>query len=527
MKKYGFVLLLCISGLAAVSQIKVTTPAHKMIIKTKRIDVLNSPYRETNLSITPDGNYLFFMTDRGGEKWSTGPRLHFKIMAYDGDIWFSQKQNHRWTTPRGVNPPINTGDGEDEPVISPDGQKVYYQSWADGWKKHGGPYYCATLEGEKWSNIVGLGDSITLFFKNMEAKYGELATDGMTLSPDGNSFFVAFGTSYEKPMDIYFSKQSRGKWSYPVRHPLSSDGDERSLFMAADGKTLYFASSGYGGFGNLDIFKATLQPNHQVAEVVNLGRSVNTKNDDYGFIIEASGNMAYYVSNGDIFSADLSEAGSIIKPMPTKVISGTITDKLNRPIAARVSLTNIETRRVVATVQANSITGRYSLLSDETDGSYHLTFTTPAGGNHSQKLTLNNEQIFENLGLSFVFNDEKLHLLTQSKTIVVYFDVNSHQLSESFMKTLSSQLNDEMKTYIVNMVASGFTDSDGNLSSNQALSLKRAQAVATFLATFLNQPVETESFGEANPAATNASDEGKSFNRRVEVVVNYQIPQRN
>jgi outer membrane protein OmpA-like peptidoglycan-associated protein len=67
----------------------------------------------------------------------------------------------------------------------------------------------------------------------------------------------------------------------------------------------------------------------------------------------------------------------------------------------------------------------------------------------------------------------------------------------------------------------GHTDSDGSEGMNQTLSENRAGAVRDYL---LSQGVPEASivsrgFGEAHPVATNDTAEGKSQNRRVEIVV--------
>ena len=43
---------------------------HRGRIQISPVEILNSPFRETNLSITPDGKYLYFMSLRGGQPWS-------------------------------------------------------------------------------------------------------------------------------------------------------------------------------------------------------------------------------------------------------------------------------------------------------------------------------------------------------------------------------------------------------------------------------------------------------------------------
>ena len=56
-------------------------------------------------------------------------------------------------------------------------------------------------------------------------------------------------------MDLYFSIKKHGLWTFPELLNVSTRGDERSVYIAADNKTIYFSSDGYGGFGKLDIFK--------------------------------------------------------------------------------------------------------------------------------------------------------------------------------------------------------------------------------------------------------------------------------
>ena len=65
----------------------------------------------------------------------------------------------------------------------------------------------------------------------------------------------------------------------------------------------------------------------------------------------------------------------------------------------------------------------------------------------------------------------------------------------------------------------GFTDSIGSAEYNQALSLRRAEAVYRYL---VNQGVDperltVEGFGKTNPVASNDTEAGRAQNRRVEL----------
>ena len=306
-------ILIGIWGLSGVfAQREVSILDHKDRIRIHKMDILNSPERETNISISPDGRYLFFCSFRGGQFWSRH-YMYFKSQpVWDGDIWYSEKVNGNWREPRPMQYGINTSSGEDEPNISADGRTVYYQSWLpEGmWRATGGPYYASRRNGKYWGRPEGLGGGITEFFHYYNA------TDGMTISPDEKTFIVAAGHDYEmtEKMDLYISRKEGGTWSYCEPLAINTPENERSAFMAGDGKTLYFASDGYKGYGGMDIFKTTLRENGTFGPVVNIGKPFNTPADDYGFILTRDGNEAYFLRNGDIYFADLREADERIKP---------------------------------------------------------------------------------------------------------------------------------------------------------------------------------------------------------------------
>ncbi|NJL14045.1 MAG: hypothetical protein HC913_14235 [Microscillaceae bacterium] len=230
-------LIFCFFGACASLQAQFTPPRilkHPTQIRTERLNLLNSLHRETNLNVTPDGQYLFFMSGRGQMPWSTPNYTTYKGQPeFDGDIWYAQKAGTTWQAPRCLGNTINTSQGEDEPNISPDGQRVYFQSWRHDWETTNGPYYQATLSGINWGYPAGLGGGITQFFRDMSMlpPIGSLGTDGATLSPDGRTFIVAAGKDYQGNLDLYISrKNAYGQWSYLTRLSVSTLGNERSPF---------------------------------------------------------------------------------------------------------------------------------------------------------------------------------------------------------------------------------------------------------------------------------------------------------
>lgn len=103
----------------------------------------------------------------------------------------------------------------------------------------------------------------------------------------------------------------------------------------------------------------------------------------------------------------------------------------------------------------------------------------------------------------------------------VTFASNQDAINASFYPVLDSVaivLNKYDQT-LVEVV--GHTDSTGNDSINQPLSERRAQSVSAYLRSRSVLPQRLSSFGVGSryPVASNATPEGRSLNRRVEIAL--------
>lgn len=103
----------------------------------------------------------------------------------------------------------------------------------------------------------------------------------------------------------------------------------------------------------------------------------------------------------------------------------------------------------------------------------------------------------------------------------ITFDIDSSTVQPSFNQTLVS-VGLVMKKFNKTVVdVYGYTDNTGTVAHNNDLSQRRAVAVATILA---NQGIDQRRFyiagkGEDDPIASNATETGRSQNRRVEIQI--------
>jgi outer membrane protein OmpA-like peptidoglycan-associated protein len=103
----------------------------------------------------------------------------------------------------------------------------------------------------------------------------------------------------------------------------------------------------------------------------------------------------------------------------------------------------------------------------------------------------------------------------------ITFALNSSDLNAQFFSALEG-VGVVLKEYNKTVIEiAGHTDSSGSDQYNQQLSQRRAQAVATYLASqgVRNERLMTVGAGESYPIASNDTEQGRAANRRVELTI--------
>lgn len=215
---------------------------------------------------------------------------------------------------------LNSNESDYAPVISSDGQTVYFTSRRLGTtggeqdKIDSEPYedvYTSTKKGYSWTKPINMGSPIN-------TKYHD-ATVG--LSSDGNELYIYRGKV--NGGDLFVSKKVDGVWTglKPLSSTINTSYQENSASVSKDNKTLYFISNKPGGKGGKDIYIAKKDEDGNWSNVKNLGDDINTSYDEDGVFISADEQVIYFSSNGhntmgghDIFFSQKQKDGSWSKP---------------------------------------------------------------------------------------------------------------------------------------------------------------------------------------------------------------------
>jgi outer membrane protein OmpA-like peptidoglycan-associated protein len=164
--------------------------------------------------------------------------------------------------------------------------------------------FIARRNGTTWESAKNIGSPVNTPYHNSNS----------ALSADGKTLFIF---SDEGNGDLYFTHLSPdGSWTAPEPLPgiINSTFEEKSVTISKDEKTLYFSSNRPGGFGGLDLYKATKDSKGHWSNVKNLGSKINSDLDEDGPFIDYLGTTLYFSSKGrkgmggfDVFKATFDE----------------------------------------------------------------------------------------------------------------------------------------------------------------------------------------------------------------------------
>ena len=460
---------------------------------------INTPHHDLLPKITADGKYLFFAS------YPSAAEVSMNNMQ---DIFRSVWDGKEWGVPEKVPAPISDLENNDAVVgLSPDGHTMFIFRGSNG-----GDILMSELIGGEWQTPVEM---------NFNTAHKE---SSITISPDGKTLLFVRKSKTGNGNIYECKKQQDGTWSTPVLlgKNINSPYDEESPFLHPDGKTLYFSSKGHTTMGGYDIFKSTLKEG-EWQEPVNIGYPVNTTSDDFCFVLSADGKKGFYSSQRldgmggqDIYM--LTFKGEQKMPELT-LLQGIVSDaQTKKSVEAAITILDNETQKEVATFRSNAQTGEY-LVSLPAGKNYGITIEDSNYLFHSENVYLplgeGYQSIEKNIGLIRVQKGNKIRLNN------VFFETGSANLSPSSYSELDRVVLLLKQQIHLIVEIEGHTDNVGSDDANKQLSQKRAEVVTQYLISkgIKTNRLQAKGYGSAQPVGDNATETGRSLNRRTELKI--------
>lgn len=423
---------------------------------------------------------------------------------------------------------LNTKANEGAHSLSADGNTLYF-TLCDFPANYGSCDIYHSIKTDKgWSNPVNLGPNVNSKFWDSQPS---VSADGRFL------FFSSDRPGGHGNRDLYVCFKTRsGKWSNPVNlgDVVNSKGDDEAPFFHPDGKTLYYMSDGHPGMGSSDLFFSQTPDITDWSVPVNLGYPINTRHKEGAIFVTTDGATAYFakeyidssgranqkITNIDIYTFQMPDN---VRPDPVSYLEAQITDKkTGQPVSAEVRLRSLES-------------GAYNYLGKTLEDGKILV-ALPAGQKlgmfidkagyvyYSEHFDLDLDHgYYEPFRMTIGLTPIEDHLVTAEESLIlknVLFETNSHQiqsLSYFELDRLAALLeaNPDIHIHII-----GHTDNVGSSEYNLELSEKRAGEVYLYLVDKGNiaaDRITYKGMGDMQPVADNATEEGRTENRRVEV----------
>ena len=493
--------------------IKTIQAPDKKMVAAGISDSVNSPGFEYAPYITTDGKILYFC----------GLNRQDNLITDNEDILTSQNINGKWQKPEQIKE-LNTPIQHEAPLsVSADGNRLLMYSSSDIYYTEKTEYgwglkslFPAINEPNSWeadAMVTSDGEAV-IFISDRHGNAGNY-----------HSFNQNFHGTENGNTDIYVSRKTKSGWSKPINmgKVINTPFSERSPFMHPDMKTMYFSSEGHGSLGRLDVYKTTRLSDTswtQWSDPINMGKEINSFEDEYNYRISTDGSFAYFSTvkdyNYDIFTINLPEE---LRPKTVTTVTGKIKDQNGNMLYASVKWENLESGETIGDLNSDMKTGNYIIILP--NGKNYGFFAEkanyyPVSGNIDLSEIKTNQTIERDIVLVSIDEIIKNNISVTLNNL--FFDTNKYILKQESFPELK-RFADFIKSHPeLSAEISGYTDNKGTTEANLKLSQNRAEAVKNYLLSIgcENEKLTAKGFGADKPIENNETEQGRAKNRRVE-----------
>jgi outer membrane protein OmpA-like peptidoglycan-associated protein len=426
---------------------------------------------------------------------SDGNKLYFARLGHPGnmggelkgdlDIWYATKQkNGRWSEAVNAGSPLNNKDHNFVASVASNGNTLLLGNTysSKGAAKSEG---CSVskLNGNTWSIPQTL--SLSNFFNNHEHVSFFMGNNEKIMLMSIEDKSQSFGEQ-----DIYVSfEKADGSWTSPMNlgGDINTVNSEANIYLAPDLKTLYFSSNGYYGYGGYDIYMSKrLDDSWQKwSKPVNLGSIVNSEEDEFCFVITEDGKFAYgYKYFNDKKKHDIYVIGL---PADANLLKREAVVRVKGKISGSDTKMALPARIVF--IDNNTRREMAAVHTNEVAGTYEVVL--PKGTQYSMTINSNgyisaSENVLVSPDSSFqdISKDIALTPIEVGKVVKlnnVLFERGKPELFESSYIELNNVVMFMQENPNLVIQLEGHTDNQGDPKGNMVLSERRVRTVKQYM----------------------------------------------
>lgn len=478
-------------------------------------------YNEDELVFASAMDSSFFSTRR--YKWNNQPYLDLYVAKVNKEsqevknaIKFSKK--------------INTKYHEASVTFSPDNETMYFTRNNYGKKlkrdKNGVNnlkiYSSQKVDGE-WTEA-----------KELPFNSDAFSTGHPALSPDGKQlYFVSDRPGSLGETDLFVvDVLGNGSFSEPRNLGPEINTERKEMFPFVNNKKLYFSSNGHVGLGGLDVYEVPFDDENGFLEVRNMGKPVNSKKDDFSFIVNEETQKGYFASNRRGGKGD-DDIYSFSRLIPEEInynaIAGVVTELVTGDVMPEALVTlldenNIKLKEVIADKNG-------SFVFEDLDGNTKYTIKTTKDS-FSEDATTVSTKANELVQVAVTMKKlEELIVIEEGikklKLDMIFFDFDKAYIRLDAATELNKlvRIMTENPTMVIKIES--HTDSRGNAVYNKYLSDRRAKSTRNYIISKGIDPKRIESaigYGEERllnecDGTVRCSKEKHQLNRRSEFII--------
>ncbi len=505
-------------------------------LQSGRFNVFTVPFNSelSDFAPTLNGGEIIFTSNRKTRRasqrthnWNDQPfsELYSITVSEEGEpIRYRSKVNSRYH--------------ESSAVFSKDGQTMYFTRNNFTKRKRGKDNEGKTLLKLYRSKRTekGWSEAEELPFNSEEFSNGHPA-----ISADGKQLiFSSDRPGGEGQSDLYKVSIDGDSFGEPesLGDAINTEGRETFPFVDTN-DDLYFASDGHVGLGGLDIFVSEITSEGNYEKGFNIGAPINSKADDFSFVINSTTGLGYFASNreggkgeDDIYAFE--QTAQLIKNC-RQSLSGEVRDKDTDDLIIDAKVVLLDSDNNVMEETKSDMNGAFSFDVIECSTGYAIRASKPDFSTAEKSFVTTGEYESEVKKTLYILSEEDNELrdakVGEDLGVLlnlnpIYFDLSQSYIRPDAQIELLKVVEAMQKFPNLKIDVRSHTDSRSSDAFNLRLSEARAQSTMDYIvgAGVSRDRITGRGYGESQllnrcDNGVPCSEDEHQLNRRSEFII--------